>query len=981
MNVKQSKMTKLWLPVLAGLWCFVASSAYAAPSLSLGVVNGQPGDSVNVPVSFDNNGSVAGLQFDVQYDATQLTSSTATSGSGLAAGNGVESSQYAADVSRVIITPAADNALLTSGELVNIPFTILPQALAGDKTLTISNVVFTNVASFNEPEGVVTGSNVVVTNTLPVASNDVIGINEDQIYNGNLIATDGDGDALTYSVVANATNGAVVIDNAATGAFTYTPNSNFNGSDSFSFKVNDGAANSNIATVSINVAAINDAPVLSAIGNKTLAENSVVNVALSASDVEADTITLAATGLPVFISLVDNGNGTGSLSLAPGYEDAGSYNITINVTDNGAPTQSDSEVITVVVTNVNRAPVANSGAAAANEDQAYNGTMSANDADGDALSYALVSSAVNGSVVITNAATGAFSYTPNGNFSGSDSFTFKVNDGSVDSNIATVSINVATANDAPVLNAIGDQSLDENSSLNVPVSASDIDANAITLTATGLPAFASLVDNGDGTGSMNLLPGDTDAGSYVITITATDNGVPVLSDSEVITLTVNDVNQAPVAVDDDYSVDENSSDNALAVLTNDSDPESDVLAIVAVGATSAGGSVSINVTTDGLVYSPAADYVGVETFSYTVTDGINTTGGLVTVTVDQVITSSVASEYHVLNPRLATGNIKVVSLVDNNTISAGVTTLVLNLNEMGTVPASSVSQGMTISGTGSFSIGSAVNATDLPVPSEFAGTAFVVPQYRSTHYYDLLSLDGDALVQISAGSFNDTVSVPQGQVVTVNAGSGKSLSAVITSDLPILVTHRNSNNTDAMPIPPVSTDLWGVRSKRAYLGALEDGTTVSVYASNGATTSYSLNSGGYVTIGIGSTTSEGRGSALHVVADKPIGAAQFADSDGSEATSFWDASVMASHYGIPVDTQYIAVVCPEMDTSVTLTDGAAAPVVQVCSGDTLMPGKVYFGSSSDGVRIGAGAILESTKPVYVIYEAAATNDEHNLLGK
>ena len=86
---------------------------------------------------------------------------------------------------------------------------------------------------------------------------------------------------------------------------------------------------------------------------------------------------------------------------------------------------------------------------------------------------------------------------------------------------------------------------------------------------------------------------------------------------------------------------------------------------------------------------------------------------------------------------------------------------------------------------------------------------------------------------------------------------------------------------------------------------------------------------------------------------------------------------MGVHYGIPIDAQYVAVVCPEDSTTVTLYDGANPPETLVSSGT---PGKLYFGSSTDGVNISAGAYIESDKPIYLIYEASATNDEHNLLG-
>src|SRR5207253_2694926 len=162
--------------------------------------------------------------------------------------------------------------------------------------------------------------------------------NEDTPVSGVLNASDVDGDALTYNLVTNGTKGTATITNAATGAFTYTPTADANGSDAFTFKVNDGQTDSNVATVRGTVKAGNDAP------------------------------------------------------------------------------------------------VAKNGALTTNEDTPASGTLSANDVDGNALTYSIVSNGTQGTATITNAATGAFTYTPNADANGSDAFTFKVNDGTVDSN-------------------------------------------------------------------------------------------------------------------------------------------------------------------------------------------------------------------------------------------------------------------------------------------------------------------------------------------------------------------------------------------------------------------------------------------------------------------------------------------------------------------------------------------------------------------
>src|SRR5204863_412426 len=105
---------------------------------------------------------------------------------------------------------------------------------------------------------------VAAINDAPVAVNDSYNTTEDTPLTiaapgvlGN--DTDEDGDTLTSIVVSQPTHGAVTLN--TNGSFTYTPALNYNGSDSFTYKANDGTADSNVATVTLSVAAVNDAPV------------------------------------------------------------------------------------------------------------------------------------------------------------------------------------------------------------------------------------------------------------------------------------------------------------------------------------------------------------------------------------------------------------------------------------------------------------------------------------------------------------------------------------------------------------------------------------------------------------------------------------------------------------------------------------------------------------------------------------------------
>src|SRR5205814_1972187 len=106
------------------------------------------------------------------------------------------------------------------------------------------------------------GNDVVLfNNTAPVANNDSVTTAEDTSVSGNVLANDSDveNDSLTAVLNTAPAHGTVAL--AADGSFTYTPAANYNGADSFTYRASDGQANSNVATVSIAVTPVNDAPV------------------------------------------------------------------------------------------------------------------------------------------------------------------------------------------------------------------------------------------------------------------------------------------------------------------------------------------------------------------------------------------------------------------------------------------------------------------------------------------------------------------------------------------------------------------------------------------------------------------------------------------------------------------------------------------------------------------------------------------------
>src|SRR6266540_1400630 len=186
----------------------------------------------------------------------------------------------------------------------------------------------------------------------PVAVNDSYTTNEDTALGvaapgilGN--DTDVDADALTASVVSTPANGTVTL-NTLDGSFTYTPDANFNGTDSFTYQVNDGTLASNVATVTLTVTPINDAPV-AANDSYTTTENTPLTVAagaILANDTDVD-------GGALTVSLV-SGPANGTVTLNPDgeftYTPAANFNGTDSFTYTANDGQADSNVATVTLT-------------------------------------------------------------------------------------------------------------------------------------------------------------------------------------------------------------------------------------------------------------------------------------------------------------------------------------------------------------------------------------------------------------------------------------------------------------------------------------------------------------------------------------------------------------------------------------------------------------------------------------------------------
>ena len=306
------------------------------------------------------------------------------------------------------------------------------------------------------------------SNRAPVSENVTKGTREGTAVTVQLSGSDPDGDRLRYSVVAEPQNGSLSGLNPDTGEVTYTPNANFNGADTFTFSVSDGKLSSAVATVTVNVTAVNDAPTANAQTRSTPEETPVV-VTLSGSDPEGTDLEYVITREPTHGTLGALEPTTHKVTYTPAQDYNGTDSFTFVVSD-GELTSAEATVI-IKVGVVNDQPVAKAQSVSLDEDNAKAITLTAQDADKDALTYAIVKQPEHGKLSGLNAGTGKLTYTPNKDYNGADSFTFKANDGTEDSEVQTVSLTINPVNDAPVIAGGGHrQSHDERGTVHRPLS-------------------------------------------------------------------------------------------------------------------------------------------------------------------------------------------------------------------------------------------------------------------------------------------------------------------------------------------------------------------------------------------------------------------------------------------------------------------------------------------------------------------------------
>ncbi len=445
---------------------------------------------------------------------------------------------------------------------------------------------------------------VLNVNDAPEANAQSVSVKENDSVAITLTGSDIDGDNLTFAVAAAPAHGTL---NLAGAVATYSPNLNYIGPDSFTFTVSDGMVSSAAATVSITAEKLINgsfeanftgwtvtgnafiesiSPYTATDGSKLVSFNGN-----STSDVPVNAVlsqsfaTIPGTMYTLAFDMGVLGSVTAEQQLEVTVEGTGnllsqtesifcvgiftaqwtekSYAFVANSTTTTltfrdvSPTTLNVDMlldhVRVTVVALNSAPVADHDSYSTNEDGALTvatpGVLG-NDTDPESstLTAVLVTDVAHGTLVL--AADGGFSYTPQANFNGVDSFTYEANDGTVSSASAMVTITVTPGNDAPVAIAQS-ATVDEDGTVEITLTGSDIDGDSLNYALAGTPAHGSV---GLAGAVATYTPDANYHGPDSFTFTVYDGTLS--SASAMVSITVTSVNDPPVAIAQSATVDE-----------------------------------------------------------------------------------------------------------------------------------------------------------------------------------------------------------------------------------------------------------------------------------------------------------------------------------------------------------------------------------------------------------------------------------------
>ncbi len=442
-------------------------------------------------------------------------------------------------------------------------------------------------------------------NDPPDAADDSDATSEDTPVNVDVLGNDSDPDSPLGipDVIDGPSNGSASVNGDST--VTYTPDENFVGVDSFTYAICDDGTPALCDTATV-VVTVN--PVIDTVYYSIPEDSTVTTCADSLTTFTDPATDISTCNDPSDGALAVNGT---CVTYTPAPDFNGMDTFCVVVCDPNDPLLCDTTIVIVTVNPVNDPPDAADDSGATSEDTPVNVDVLGNDSDPDSpLGIPdIIDGPSNGSASVNGDST--VTYTPDENFVGVDSFTYAICDDGTPALCDTATV-VVTVN--PVIDTVY-YSIPEDSTVTTCAdSLTTFTDPATDISTCNDPSDGALAVNGT---CVTYTPAQDFNGMDTFCVVVCDPNDPLLCDTTIVIVTVNPVNDPPVAEDDSAATSEDTPVN-VDVLGNDSDPDSP-LGIPDIIDGPSNGSASVNGDST-VTYTPDENFVGVDSFTYAICD-------------------------------------------------------------------------------------------------------------------------------------------------------------------------------------------------------------------------------------------------------------------------------------------------------------------------------------------------------------------------
>jgi PKD repeat protein len=457
---------------------------------------------------------------------------------------------------------------------------------------------------------------VIAVNDPPIANSDSIQTNEDVPISFSLTGTDIENDPLSFAIQTEPDMGTWEI-NSTTGTFTYTPVEEYSGTLNFTFTAFDGQDQSEPSAITIIIAEINDPPIAQD-ADVTTAEDESVFFALKATDIDSEIesyeVQQPQNGDIILLDAV-----SGLCKYTPATNYFGMDFLTFKAKD--ADNESASAQITITITPVNDAPVAESMSLTGKEDQTTYIQLLGFDADEEPLTFTIISQPSHGQLINLESATGTVQYVPDTDYYGSDQFLFSVTDGTLTSQNGLVSLDISYVNDPPFVQSDAIVVAEDSSANDYTLIAYDEDSEITEYTITRQPAHGEVIFVDLNKGLINYVPEEDYFGEDSFEFKALDDYSA--SDAAIISVTVTPSNDLPVGYPKTFEISE---DDILMDYLSFDDPDYDMLTITVYTPANHGLLTITDRRTGAFTYTPTANFSGMDYIVFEACDMVACSG-------------------------------------------------------------------------------------------------------------------------------------------------------------------------------------------------------------------------------------------------------------------------------------------------------------------------------------------------------------------